>query len=502
MKNLNLCTDPWLPVRMSSGACVRVSLEEFFSKAHEISDLILAAHERISIMRLLICITQRALDGPEDREEWEDCKDDIIPKTQRYLEKWRPAFNLLGEDGAFLQPSGVEACKAEDWGALSKISLSSAEGNTSALFDNAAGTERFVPLSQAAIDLIAFQNFAPGGTIGVTIWAGEQTGVKSPDFAPAGPCVPASAIHLFVCGENFLDTLWYNLCTIEEITHYRSGMGLPVWELMPKYMDHEAAVQNATNTYLGRLVPLSRVVKISTNGDTCLVSKGISYPVYSGDTLICYESTMSVARSKDNKLRIVGANIDRAMWRNLPALLHRFSSENKSFSSLAEHDLPKHYGIWVGALVLDKAKILGTVEDYYEHLDRKYVGVAADKRQAVLMGMADFGIKSVKNALLTYYACFNSQFDNKESVFACAEKNYWSWLTLKKCTYVNCLGITDDDTGLLGADRMTWAKIIKQAAHRSFDLLVSRYNTRQLAAWARARRKLPSIKELLNDNGK
>lgn len=502
MKNLNLCTDPWLPVRMGSGACVRMGLEEFYSKAHEISDLILSAHERISIMRLLICIVQRALNGPKDREEWEDCKESIVPNALVYLQKWRSAFDLLGEDGAFLQPSGVKACKSGDWGALSKISLSSAEGNTPALFDNDAGTERFVTLSQLAIDLIAFQNFAPGGTIGVTSWAGVQTGVKSPDSAPSGPCAPKSAIHLFVCGECLLDTLWYNLCTIEEITHYRMGMGVPVWELMPTHMEHEDAVKNATTTYLGRLVPLSRIVKIAMSADKCLTSKGISYPVYSDGSLIYYESTMSVVRDKDNQLRIVGANIDRAMWRNLPALLHRFSSENKSFACLEEQDLPSHYGIWVGALVLDQAKILGTMEDYYEHLDEKYVGVSADKRQAILMGMADYGMKSVKNALLSYYHNFNSQFDNKKSVFACAEKHYWSWLTLKKRIYINCLGMADDETEIRGTDKMTWGRIIKQAAYRTFDLLVSRNNTRQLAAWARARCVLPTIKQLLNDNGK
>lgn len=502
MKNLNLCTDPWLPVRMCSGGCARVSLEEFFSSAHEISDLILAAHERISIMRLLICITQRSLNGPTDREEWEDCKDEIVPKALEYLQAWRPAFNLLGEDGAFLQPAGVKACKSNDWGALSKICLSSAEGNTPALFDNAAGTERYVTLPQIAIDLITFQNFAPGGTIGVTNWAGVQTGVKSPDSAPAGPCVPSSAIHLFICGENLLDTIWYNLCTQEEMAHYRSGMGVPVWELMPFCIQDEKAVQNAISTYLGRLVPLSRVVKISMNADKCLASKGISYPVYSADKhLIYYESTMSVTRSMDNQLHIVGANIDRAMWRNLPALLHRFSREHKSFASLEEHDLPSHYGIWVGALVLDQAKVLGTMEDYYEHLDRKYVGVSADKRQAALMGLADAGIKLVKSALLSYYSCFNSKFDNKKSVFECAEKNYWSCLTLKKRTYIKCLGYAEDETESHSVDKMAWAKIVKQAAYQTFDLLVSRNNTRQLAAWAQARRVLHSITKLQNDNG-
>ena len=499
--NLNLCTDSWLPVRLRTGSCVRLSLESFFASSHEVSDLVLATHERISVMRLLICIAQRAINGPADREEWEECKEKISPKSVDYLRKWRNAFNLLGENGAFLQPTGVCARELKDWGRLSKISMTSAEGNTPSLFDNSAGNERSSSLAQVAIDLLTFQNFAPGGTIGVTIWSGVQTGVKAPDSAPAAPCVPSSAIHLFVWGENMLDTIWYNLCTNDEVSHYRKGMGVPIWENMPTSMEHEEAIQNATTTYLGRLVPLSRVVKISTNADRCLVSKGIHYPVYSSDkNLLYYESSMSVVRTKDNMLRIVGADIDRAMWRNLPALLHRFSPEVKSFACLEEQDLPEHYGIWVGAMVLDQAKILGTMEDYYEHLDREYVGMAADKRQAMLMGMADNGIKCVKAALLSYYTHLNNPFENKKEVFSCAEKYFWSWLTLHKSAYINCLGTADEACESYITGIGMWNKIIGGAARRAFDLLASRNSVRQLSAWARARRLLTTNTKKGNGN--
>lgn len=501
MKNLNLCTDPWLPVRLCSGDFVRVSLEDFFSELKEISDLILAAHERISIMRLLICIAQRAINGPCDREEWDECKELFASKAVQYLKEWRHAFNLIGEDGAFLQPSGVEANKTEDWKDLSAISMSSAEGNTPSLFDNSAGSKRGVELYQIAIDLLTFQNFAPGGTIGVTMWAGKQTGKKSPDSAAGGPCSPSSAVHLFVCGENMLETIWYNLCTCDEFEHYRNGMGRPVWEQMPNSFADIESIDNATTTYLGRLVPLSRIVKVSLDGEKCLVAKGLLFPVWSDDKkLLFYESSMSIVTEKDGNRKIVGADIDRAMWRNLPSILHRFSQDYKSFSSLGEQELPNHYGIWIGALVLDQAKVLGTMEDYYEHLDRCCVGISADKRQATLMQMSDKGLFLIKKALISYYSYQGSSFDNKKQVFAQTERIFWNQLTAHKKTYLNCLSVHDMFSDEFKNNKLLWANIIQRAAGYTFDMYAPHLTERQLASWARAHRFLPTVKTLMKEN--
>ena len=498
--NLNLCTDPWLPVRMKSGDCIRVSLEDFFQSAHEISDLVLVAHERVSIMRLLICIAQRAINGPADRDEWDECMEDIAPAAVKYLQDWRHAFNLLGEDGAFLQVKGVEAVSAESWGGLSKISLSAAEGNNPTLFDNAAGSKRGFSLDQIAINLITYQNYALCGTIGVAKWGNLMTGPKSPDTTTDAPCAPKSAIHLFVCGDNMLETIWLNLCTKEEIAQFRSDMGQPVWEFMPQNMSDERAIKNATLTYLGRMVPLSRVVRISVEADVCIVAKGIEYPVYANkDELLYFESSMTI-EMRDNNRYIVGANLNKAMWRSLPALLHRFTQSGKMFSRLDENDLPERYSIWVGALVRDKAKIISVMEDRYEHLDRNHVGVESDRIQGKLMKLADMGMASIRAGLDAYHAELNDAFENKKQVYEKVEQIYWSRLTSYKELYLHAVGCSTSEMNEYTSAENEWINQICKSVNATFDVSVSRSGVRQMAAWAKARQCLSTKKSLNNSN--
>jgi CRISPR system Cascade subunit CasA len=78
----NLVDEPWLPVTLvpgfpdtaARGAAPRVSLREAFEFGDQIVDLRCYAHERIALMRLLICIAQRALNGPETEEDWQTCR--------------------------------------------------------------------------------------------------------------------------------------------------------------------------------------------------------------------------------------------------------------------------------------------------------------------------------------------------------------------------------------------------------------------------------------------
>ena len=64
---MNLIGDPWVPVVFQGGQTRTVGLNGLYEQAAEIRDLALAPPQRIAVMRLLICITQAALNGQKIR---------------------------------------------------------------------------------------------------------------------------------------------------------------------------------------------------------------------------------------------------------------------------------------------------------------------------------------------------------------------------------------------------------------------------------------------------
>ena len=105
---MNLTHDPWMPVIAADGRKRLVSLRDLFASAHEIRDLSVKPHEKIALLRLLICITQAALDGPENLDSWEMCRDGIQPAAQRYLEQWQACVRVVWRRAALLAGAGIE----------------------------------------------------------------------------------------------------------------------------------------------------------------------------------------------------------------------------------------------------------------------------------------------------------------------------------------------------------------------------------------------------------
>src|SRR5687768_17490303 len=93
----NLVDSAWIPVRDTANVPLTLSLLELFTRAESLTELDLRPHERVSVMRLLACITQAAIGAPEDDSGWNDFGKDLEREVTAYLRMHHDVFALFGD---------------------------------------------------------------------------------------------------------------------------------------------------------------------------------------------------------------------------------------------------------------------------------------------------------------------------------------------------------------------------------------------------------------------
>jgi CRISPR system Cascade subunit CasA len=374
---MNLTTDAWIPMVWKDGQPGTVGLREAFERGEDIRDLAVRPHERIALMRLLICIAQAALDGPADYNDWKGCRSRIAPSVLGYLQPWQKAFELFGSGQRFLQVSNLVKAKTkvagngdddDEGNSTSKLDLALATGNNTTLFDNAGGAERTFTPEKLALMLTTFQCFSPGGRIGLAFWKGSETNGKgSSDHAP---CLAGGMLHALLRGDSLLATLHKNLSSKRQTEQFygQNSWGKPVWEWMPEGLADDDAVRNANRTYLGRLVPLTRAIWLAEDRRSLVLANGLAYGSYAEDGWREPSATIVIRTVKKQPTRVVlSASIDRAVWRELHVLTVKGVGQNTNGgpSVLQNISDEEAFDLWVGALVADKAKPVDTIESIF-----------------------------------------------------------------------------------------------------------------------------------------
>ena len=266
----NLVDESWIPVLRKDGTQDFVGLAELFSRAGEIADLAVRPHERVALMRLLLSLCYAVMDNGSLK------RDELATKVTGYLQQWRDSFWLYHPERPFLQIAGLKPNKKDTITPFSKLDFALSSGNNAMLFDHVG--ERARPDTKAlAMALLSYQCFSPGGLISQVRWRGVETSKSSTD----APCIASSMLHVFIRGKDLADTLWLNIVPLRDLKRIygylgEGWFGRPYWEKLPEHREHKEAVDNATKTFLGRLVPLSRAVLLRENG--MLHGEALSYP--------------------------------------------------------------------------------------------------------------------------------------------------------------------------------------------------------------------------------
>lgn len=494
---MNLTTELWIPIVWDNGQPDMVGLADAFARGHEIQDLAVRPHERIALMRLLICVAQAALNGPEDYDDWKMCQPRIAPTALDYLRRWQPAFELFGSGQRFLQVCDLKQLKADDEGnSISKLDLALATGNNTTLFDNAGGSERVFDAAQTALNLLSFQCFSPCGKIGVAQWNGcETTGRGSSDHAP---CIAGSMLHAMLRGQTILETIHLNLLSKSQVTQLygQNRWGKPYWEALPKNATDTDDICNATTTYLGRLVALSRAVLIEQAGRSMILANGLKFPSFPEWREPTSTVVVRTIKGKPDRT-VLRSSLDRAPWRELHSLTVKTVSQNSNGGPMALQNVlaNQEFDLWVGGLVADQAKLLDSVESVL-HIPAAMLTEPSQKAYEQGVTFAKDTEFRLRRAVSVYHKELGDNLgrpemrEQRQRMQSKATFQFWTDAE----RHVNDLLIVAESPALLGPDgawhKTEWGKALWRAVRTSFDLACPHGTARQIRAYTLGRQAL------------
>jgi len=511
---MNLTIDPWIPALRLDGRRELFSLQGLFAHAHELRDLAVKPHERIALMRLLICITQAALDGPEDEAAWEGCQPLIQPGVRAYLEQWRNAFELFGDGARFLQANGLKAeKKSGEKTRATKLDMTLATGNTATLFDNQAAENRSIDGARAALNLLTFQCFTPSEIVG----AGRLNVTDIPKrTGRQAPCSASSMVHTFILGKSVLESVWLNLYDRELVTdlYGNSGWGQPIWEISLPFLD-EIFRKNAARTYLGRLVPISRLIHLEADNQTILLVDGlIEYVIFDDPKkpqIVVFREPHSTIRSRNDQIAFLRGDIAKSMWRELGSVVAKRqsnTSQTEGPPALTRRPIDRDLSIWIGCLITTKDEgIVDCLESSYL-LPKEIFDPAG--HEAYERGI-EFAAQHAKKLAGMHGACCRyrlglshniqteGEFDAKvdrlprgeklhlRELLQSAEVQYWTHVEQHVESLLELPRNKDLITDL---PNCAWGKAVQSAAGAAYEASCPRQSPRQIEAFALGLRRL------------
>jgi CRISPR system Cascade subunit CasA len=330
------------------------------------------------------------------------------------------------------------------------------------------------------MNLLTYQCFAPTGRIGIANWHGEPT--AGGGASKHAPCAPSSMVHALVLGRTLLETIHRNLLTREIVVdaYGVDGWGAPIWDRPISNRQDASALANASMTFLGRLVPISRSISLHDDGVQIILANGIDYPLFPAFR----EATATIIRRKE-ELALLPASTSRSLWRQLGAVAvtRRAHADAASGPLALRHEHPvSSTALWVGAFVTDKAKIDDVVEATYSVPSCMFEDFG---RLAYEAGVehAEQGEKALKQAVKTYATSLKVD----APAYDLAQRHFWTSVEQDLPSLFALAAHPDLATDIPAS---AWGKSVRSAAHSAYERSCASGNPRQIQAFALGLSKL------------
>ena len=242
----------------------------------------------------------------------------------------------------------------------------------------------------------------------------ETSGKGSSNHAP---CLAGGMLHALLRGDNLLDTVHRNLMTKRQADQFfgKNSWGRPVWELMPQRPADAAAVRNATRTYLGRLVPLTRAIWLADDCRSLILANGLEYGSYAGwwrepSATIVTRTLKRPARA----CRVAGFRREGRVARVARPDRQGRRPESTAAQLRCRTSLSEEaFDLWVGGLVANKAKPVDTTESVF-HVPAAMLGEPSQMAYEKGVRQAENVEFRVRRAVSVYHKELGDDLDRPE----------------------------------------------------------------------------------------
>lgn len=231
----NLLDEPWIKVIRLDGSVDELSLLRLFREVEDISQIRgEIASQDVAILRLLLAICHRTMQGPEDLSTWKRYWKDpqlLGADAASYLERYRDRFDLRHPRHPFFQVAGIHASSGKISG-LTSLVIDVPNRNPFFTTRIAEGIER-IPWPEAARWLVHAHAFDPSG---IRTGAVCDPRVKDGKGYSIGPGWTGQIGVVVVERKSLAETLLLNTVVTRNVADLNSvdpEIDLPPWEREP-----------------------------------------------------------------------------------------------------------------------------------------------------------------------------------------------------------------------------------------------------------------------------
>ncbi len=531
---MNVAFDPWIPVVTSLGKPDLASLFDVLAKGEQFADLAVRPHERVSLMRLFLCVAHAALEGPKNYPEWCEVPKQLPEKARKYLAKWEKeeSFELFHPKKPWLQVAELNLLpydKTDDsddekgWSTLNKLCFTRASGINSTLFDHAAigGVATEYTTEEIALNLLTFQNFfVAGGKASSRLWGDVE--MKNPPNPKGGPCSGKSILFTFLRGKSLLESIHLNLNTYDNLKliygDLGNWLGRPIWEMPIKSPTDNSAITNATQTHIGRLVPQTRILRVNEDCKRVLLGAGFLYPKFQDEKNTFHPDLFATTvPNKNGGRELLSARPSHSVWRELHSLIvcrKNTSDSNRGPLCLRNIQDTSSCDIIVNAMMTNPkqpAEIVDLVESVF-HIPACLRTIEGTEFYKSEVKKAESWESRLGWAIEEYRKEIDGAWENrlerakqdkwtlKTKLHSIATIHYWTSVEKKLpllMAHIDAIG-TDDAI----STREAWRKMLFATACEAYIIACGQETPRQMRAFAKGWRKLTKAKDEHEPNTK